>query len=90
MPTISAKVSQKEFEAITEFANQCGETISNLVRKVMIAEGTFLFGGFGDDPEEYNYGMSVPDNIPDKECDRIIEANHNKIRRILGWKEIKL
>jgi hypothetical protein len=90
MPTISAKVSQKEFETITEFANQCGETISNLVRKVMIAEATFLFGGFEDDPKEYEYGMSVPDNISDKAFDRITEANHNKIRRILGWKEISL
>ena len=90
MPTISAKVNQKEFEAITEFANQCGETMSNIIRKVMIAEATFLSGGFGDDPKEYEHGMSVPDNIPDKECDRIIETNYNKIRRILGWKEIKL
>lgn len=38
MPTISSKVSERELEAITEYANACGETISNLIRKVVIGE----------------------------------------------------
>ena len=35
MPTISAKISKKELDAITEYANACGETVSNLVRKCL-------------------------------------------------------
>ena len=44
MPTIGSKVSQKELDAIAEYANLCGETVSNLIRNVMIAEATMLNG----------------------------------------------
>lgn len=40
MPTVSAKVSKKELDAITEYANACGETVSNLIRKAMIRHVT--------------------------------------------------
>jgi hypothetical protein len=40
MPTIGAKVSQQELEAITEYANQNGITISNLIRMLLVREVT--------------------------------------------------
>ena len=51
MPTISANVTKKELDAIREFANACGETMSNLIRKVMISEAIYR-NGFGG-PKEY-------------------------------------
>jgi len=88
MPTIGAKVSEKELQAIVEYANQCGETVSNLIRKAMIRDAT-LCDSFNDG-HEYQYSMSIPEEVSGQEEDKIAEANYNKIRRILGWKEIKL
>ncbi|GEM_PF-1310500 len=90
MPTIGAKVSQKELEAIQEYANQCGETISNLIRKIVIAEATMLNGGLVDEHPEYQCNLSIPCNISDKKEDAMLEEKINTIRRILGWREINL
>jgi len=86
MATISANVNKKEFEVIREFANACGETTSNLIRKIMIREAIWL-NGFGD-PKEYECGFLIPDNISGKEEDEIFKNTLNKIRRILGIEEV--
>jgi len=88
VPTISAKVSKKELDAITEYANACGETVSNLVRKVTITDAAFLngFGGSND----YNYQISIPVEATGEEDTRITQNAYNKIRRILGMDEIEL
>lgn len=87
MPTISAKVSKKELDAITEYANACGETMSNLIRKVMIQEATFM-KGFGDS-KEYKYEISIPDNVSGDEENKIVLGAYNRIRRILGLREFE-
>lgn len=86
MPTISANVTKKELDAIREYANLSGETMSNLIRKVMIGEAIYLncFGG----PNEYNHGFSFPENIPGDEEDEIFKNSVNSIRRILGIEEV--
>ena len=86
MTTISANVDKKEFDVIREFANACGETTSNLIRKVMIREAIYLncFGG----PKEYECGFSFPDNLSGEEEDEMFKNSVNKIRRILGIEEI--
>ena len=88
MPTISAKVNKKELDAITEYANACGETVSNLVRKCMIRDATLM--GCFDDSKEYEYRISIPDNATGEEEDKIVQGTVNKIRRILGLEEVKL
>lgn len=90
MPTITAELSQKELEAIREYADLCGETISDLVRKALIREAT-LADGYGADDPAYEYQMAVPgkSSMRSKEH-KIIQENYNKIRRILGWQEITL
>ena len=60
MPTVSTKISKKEHDAIVEYANACGETVSNLVRKAMIRHVT-LMDGFHDS-KEYEVVISIPDN----------------------------
>lgn len=87
MPTVSAKVSKKELDAITEYANACGETVSNLIRKAVIRDATFL-DGFGDS-NDYNYDISVPDNVSSEQDIEIVKGCYNKCRRILGIEEIK-
>ena len=87
MPTISSKVNKKELEAITEYANLCGETVSNLVRKAMIRHITFM-DGF-EDHLEYRVDVSVPDNTTGEEETQIVQNTYNKVRRILGIEEIE-
>lgn len=89
MSTITLQLSQRELTAIQEYANQCGETISEIVRKALIREIT-LSDGYGADNPEYEYRMAVPDNMVRRDERKIIQENYNKIRRILGWREIKL
>lgn len=84
MPTISVNVSKKELDAIREYANACGETMSNLIRKVLLTDATFM--NFYCDSKEYHYDISVPDNASDDEMKIILEA-YNRIRRILGLEE---
>jgi len=88
MATISAKVSKKELDAIREYANACGETMSNLIRKVLNSNAIYLncFGG----PNEYQSAISIPDNASGKEDDEITQATINKIRRILGLAQVTI
>lgn len=88
MPTISSKVNKKELDAITEYANACGETVSNLIRKVMIRYITFM-DGF-EDHIEYRITISVPNNANGEEETIINQNTYNKVRRILGLEEITL
>lgn len=86
MATISANVSKKELDAIREYANACGETMSNLIRKITIREAIYLncFGG----PLEYNCDYSIPENLSGEEEDEMFKNILNKIRRILGIEEV--
>ena len=86
MPTISANVTKKELDAIREYANACGETMSNMIRKVMINEAIFsdCFGG----PKEYECNFSIPDNLSGEEEDEKFKNSVNGIRRILGIEEV--
>ena len=85
MPTISANVSKKELDAIREYANACGETMSNMIRKVLLTDATFM--NFYSDSNEFRYGISTPDNLSGGEEDKILIDTYNRIRRILGLEE---
>ena len=85
MPTILSNVSKKEIDAIMEYANACGETMPNLIRKVLLTDATFM--NFYHDSNEFHYDISVPDNISSEEEDEIVLDTYNKIRRILGLEE---
>lgn len=85
MPTISANVTKKELDAIREYANACGETMSNLIRKVILIDATFM--NFYGDSNEYTYGISTQDNITPKGEDQNLIQTYNRIRKILGLKE---
>jgi len=85
MATISANVTKKESYAIREYANACGETVSELIRKVLLNDATFM--NFYHDSKLYDYEISIPDGTSSEEEDQIVLHTHNKIRRILGLKE---
>ena len=85
MPTISANISKKELDAIREYANACGETMSNLIRKVLLTDATFM--NFYSDSNDFRYGISTPDNLSGDDEDKILIDTYNRIRRILGLEE---
>ena len=85
MPTISANVDKKELDAIREYANACGETMSNLIRKVLLTDATFM--NFYWDSKLYDYEISIPDNSSSDEENQIVLDTYNRIRRILGLEE---
>ncbi len=87
MPTISANITKKELDAIREYANACGETMSNLIRKVMIGEAIFI--NCFHDTTEYEIEISIPDNSTSEEEDKIMETTVNRIRRILSLNQIQ-
>ena len=61
MPTISAKVNKKDLDAIQEYANACGETISNLIRMTVIKEATLM--NCYPDSREYDVTISISDDF---------------------------
>ena len=86
MPTISAKISEKEYEAISYYANACGESISSIIKKTLIQMSTYsmAFGGF----REYDYGVYYPEACTGEEEDKIVKDTINHCRRILGMDEV--
>ncbi|NOS62019.1 MAG: hypothetical protein HOO66_03130 [Nitrosarchaeum sp.] len=90
MSTICVEFSEKESVAVKEYAIMCGESPSKLICKTIIQEITFMKSRSTKDSEIYDYHMLVPENISYDDEKRIIEANYNKIRKILGWKKISL
>jgi len=85
MPTISANVSKKELDAIREYANACGETMSNLIRKCLISAA--VFRTFYVDANDYYFGIEIPDGVSGEEESKIMLDTYNKIRKILGLQE---
>ena len=86
MPTISSKISKKEHDVIIQYANVCGETMSNLIRKLLIKDATF-YNAFGG-PKEFECGIITPENCSSEEEDKIVKDVYNRSRRILGFEEI--
>jgi len=50
---------------LQKYANDCGETTSNLIRKVVNQDAIFL-NGFGG-PKEYECNISMSNNLSGKE-----------------------
>ena len=90
MSTICSEFSEKESTAIEAYAVMCGESTSKLIYKITIQEITFMKNDISEKHGIYEYGMMVPADISDYDETKIIEANYNKIRKILGLKKINM
>jgi len=90
MPRICVKVSEKESVAIEAYAMMCEESTSELMLKIVIQEITFMKNDTSKKLEAYEYNMMIPIDISDYDEAKIIEANYNKIREIIGLKKINI
>jgi hypothetical protein len=74
VPTIGAKVSEKELQATVEYANQCGETVSSLIRKVMVGCATMLDCGWVGEHPEYAHTWSVLTKLLEKRKTNLLNS----------------
>ncbi len=89
MPSIKIELSEKEMDAVQEYARQCGESIQNLVRKLVIRDAT-LADGYGADDSSYDFRIMLPSENASSADRARIQETYNRVRRIMGWKEIQL
>ena len=82
-------LTEREMDAVAEFARQCGESVSDLLRKIAIRDAT-LADGYGADDPSYDFRVELPLEGHDYPDDRFLEIGYNRVRKILGWKEIRL
>ena len=57
MKIVSSRVNEKEFEAISEYANQTDETVSNILKKVVFERAAKSKDGY---PEGYRLNRLAP------------------------------
>lgn len=82
-------LTESEEAAIREYARLCGESIADLVRKVVIRDAT-LADGFGSDDPFYDYDVMLPDQLSPNARRKLVEERYNKNRALLGWRSIRL
>ena len=88
MRTVSSTVSEREHAAIVRYANQAGESVSNLIRKIVISDAVFA-DSFGVIPEDYHVNRYTVD-MTDGDEDNVLVEKINEIRVSLGWEQIGL
>jgi hypothetical protein len=86
---IKIDLSEKEFMALAEFARMCGESIPDLVKKIVMRDVT-LSDGHDTGNREYEFQMKLSIEGTHSQDRRQLEANYNKIIRIMGLNEIRL
>ena len=79
MKTVSSKVSDDEHKAILEYANECGFTISELIKRALMNRVLFVGGGY--DSEAPQYEVTIPDNLDDEQA---FLNFVNKFRKMFG------
>jgi hypothetical protein len=76
-------------DALEEYARHCGESVQSLVRKLVMRDAT-LADGYGADDPSYDFKIMLPSENSASADREQIQNTYNKIRRIMGWKEIQL
>ena len=79
MRTVSSRVNEEEFEAISEYANQTGETVSNVLKKVVFERAAKSKDGC---PEGYRLNRRVHQCMDKEES---LSKDVGIIRSVLGW-----
>ena len=81
MRTVSSRVNEKEFEAISEYANQTGETVSNILKKAVFERAAKSKNGC---PDGYRLNRRVHQGMDKEES---LSKDVDIIRSVLGWDE---
>ena len=68
MRIVSSKASKREHTAIVKYANQTDESVSNLIRTVLISDAAYG-NSFGEIPAEYHVNRHPADMEEEEEED---------------------
>ena len=82
-------VNLTEERAIAKYAEACGETVADVMRKSIIREAT-LADIVPSESLEYEYRMKLPPGLSAKQERKLMESKYNQIRKILGWRSVRL
>jgi integrase len=63
---LSMKLSKLENQAIEEYAKDCGLTVPELVKRIVMDRILFLEGGDNKEAPQYEYGPDLPDSVEDE------------------------
>jgi len=88
MPTLSTRVSDGEFKAITEYANECGMSVSDMIKRVLIHKICWLWIGHNDD--KYFEEMYSAEAERDPDTDEEVANFINKFRKYVGIRPLKI
>ena len=88
MPTLSTRVSDGEFKVVTEYANACGLSVSDLIKKVVINKACMLWNYHPDDV----YFIEMYSAEPKNELDTYEQMAEfvNRFRKFLGIRPLKV
>lgn len=88
MPTLSTRVSDNEFKAITEYANACGLSVSDLIKKVLIDKVSYLWlFPVSDKYFEQMYCVQPENNL---DTDDQMAEFVNRFRKFLGINPLRV
>ena len=88
MPTLSTRVSDGEFKAITEYANACGLSVSDLIKKVQINKICMLWNY--NDNDKYFIEMYSAEPKNELDTDEQLAEFVNRFRKFLGIRPLKV
>ncbi|MGQ0795693.1 MAG: hypothetical protein ACT4N5_05875 [Nitrosopumilaceae archaeon] len=87
MPTLSTRISDVELKAIIEYANACGLSVSDLIKKVMINKVCFLWIFPTDKYFQEMYTVEPENEI---DADEQMAEFVNRFRKFLGIRPLKV
>lgn len=88
MPTLSTRVSDGEFKAITEYANAAGLSVSDLMKKILIHKICWLW--LGNSEDKYFAELYSADPEGELETDEESAEFVNKFRKMVGIRALKV
>ncbi|HKU49080.1 MAG TPA: hypothetical protein VJP79_03940 [Nitrososphaera sp.] len=84
-------VTNTERRAITKYAEACGETVADLMRKSVIRDATLAdCSSSVEESSHYQYHFKIPQSLTQRQERKFIESRYNQIRKILGWAPVRI
>ena len=91
MRTVSSCVTDKEYAAIVEFANQYDETVSSVIKKAIFDVAALTHEGKAPAGFVLQTESQEGKDEHGHSLDDVLSANNiDKVRQILGWPELDL
>ncbi|MGI0016354.1 MAG: hypothetical protein ACREBU_23280, partial [Nitrososphaera sp.] len=81
MAGLTSKLSELENKTIDEYAKQCGLTVPELVKRIVMNQILLVNGGYPDEAPQYTFSLTLPKDIEESAA---FEALTNRFRNKFG------